>query len=167
MRRKSFLRYIQYKISQYTSSMAMPSSNGCSALPAMANASAPKWIRKEEIRKSGKQVRDQIRGDGIQADDDQRECPLPIALSFDDPVEGRQHQKTDSAAEECPARRPDAFHHRANSRHMQAASRQQCLQLRRSAIAGMELSGPRHAASGPAINPRIMVPSVGIKLSVR
>ncbi len=46
------------------------------------------------------QVRNQIRRDGIDSDDNQRECPLPVAISFQTQLKRRQQQEASAAAEQ-------------------------------------------------------------------
>ena len=48
------------------------------------------------------QVRDEIRGDRVEADHDEREGPAPIAARFDDPAEGGEQQEAGAAAVERP-----------------------------------------------------------------
>jgi len=55
------------------------------------------------------QVGDEIGGDGVHADDDEREGEGAVASLFDDPEEGRQEIEAEAAAEEGPGRGPDAL----------------------------------------------------------
>src|ERR1035438_396981 len=67
-------------------------------------------------------MRDQVRGDGIRADYHQRERPATPELHFGGPVECRQEEEAEAAAEERPRRRPDAFHDRADAGEVEQKS---------------------------------------------
>jgi len=54
-------------------------------------------------------VSDPVGGDGVSADDEQREGPTGGAFEIDDVVEGGEEGEADAAAEEGPGRSPDAF----------------------------------------------------------
>src|ERR1039457_5669309 len=68
-------------------------------------------------------MRDKIGRDGIHPDDDQRDCPPAVLLHVDDPGERREEEETDPAAEERPARSPDALDDGANSSDMEKQGR--------------------------------------------
>ena len=53
IRKNSFFRYIQNKISQYAISIAAPCISGRNARPEKSNACAPKFVLKEDVTKSG------------------------------------------------------------------------------------------------------------------
>lgn len=55
------------------------------------------------------QVGDEVGGDGVHADDDEREGEGAVATLFDDPEEGRQEIEAEASAEERPGRGPDAL----------------------------------------------------------
>lgn len=55
------------------------------------------------------QVGDEVGGDGVHADDDEREGEGAVASLFDDPEEGRQEIEAEASAEEGPGRGPDAL----------------------------------------------------------
>ena len=108
-----------------------------------------------------------VGGDRVHADDDQREGPAADAEKVQHRVEAGQEQEAPAAAEEDPARRPDPLDHRADAQRAQALARRQPTQAR-----GDEPERPSPSASRarfrtpPASRPRIIVPSVGMKLSV-
>src|SRR5437773_5262399 len=55
-------------------------------------------------------VSQQIRGDGVRADDAEREAPGGDAADIDDGVKAGEQQETPAAAIEGPGWRPDALH---------------------------------------------------------
>ena len=90
----------------------------------------------------------------------------PPADAIHDRVEGRQQQEAPAAREEHPARRPDALDHGADAQLAQPPAERQgddpgdANQITSS-------QGVRSLRSTPpAISPRIIVASVGMKLSV-
>src|SRR4051812_32661638 len=67
-------------------------------------------------------LRDQVRGNRVHADDNQREGPAARAFHIDCPAKCREEPKTNSAAEESPGRRPDSFHDWTDSSEVKQCS---------------------------------------------
>ena len=72
-----------------------------------------------------KQVRDQIRRDGVGADHDQGKRPPSAPGHVDPRVKTREQQAAPPAAEQHPTRRPNALHHRTHSEPAQQRARRQ------------------------------------------
>lgn len=68
------------------------------------------------------QVGDEVGGDGVHADDDEREGEGAVATLFDDPEEGGQKIEAEAAAEEGPGRGPDALDDGVDAEEMKSDS---------------------------------------------
>src|ERR1017187_8988571 len=111
-------------------------------------------------------MRDKIGRDGIHPDDDQRDCPPAVLLHVDDPGERREEEETDPAAEERPARSPDAL----TMGQIPVTWRSRAAAARTAPAIKKRLMGILGAAErnhSPARRPRRMVPIVGDRKSTR
>src|SRR5438477_6169794 len=69
-------------------------------------------------------------GDRVHPDDHQWKSPAPITAQIDHRVKRSQQQKAPACAEDGPARRPDSFYNRTDSREMKSRSRCEANQSR-------------------------------------
>ena len=69
------------------------------------------------------EVRDQVSGDGVHADDDEREGQAAVAPCVDVPGEGGEKVEADASAEEGPGRSPDALDDGIDSEDMEQHAR--------------------------------------------
>src|SRR5262249_31211217 len=152
--------------SQYTANIAIPCTNGSNALPANPNAFAPKFVRNEETKKSGNKCA--IKYAAIEF--------IPITSSGNahlrQPFSSISHANAASVRKQIPPL--NKTHLGVQIRFTTGQIPATCSNAPAASPATPANTNRRNGIFGaaarshwPAINPRIIVPSVGIKLSVK
>ena len=169
-----------HRISHSTNSADAPSKNGSYAVPKRGSPATnvpmsakkcwPKWIFNEALDEFRPDVGYAVGGDRIRSDHHQRKCPglLPglIRGNIQQRIKTRQEQEAPAAAIQRPAWRPNALHRGANPRRVECPTSGQKHEAGNRQPAHLAQPERPLRSTLPAIRPRIIVPSVGMKLSV-